>query len=60
MTWTVTAISISPDLAQLLANYGATSGATYAMGDIEPIEGDGDIELSDLAALLAVYGTTCE
>ncbi|MFQ5806726.1 MAG: hypothetical protein ACE5I3_09775 [Phycisphaerae bacterium] len=45
------------DLAQLLANYGTTSGASYEDGDIE---GDGDVDLSDLAALLANYGTTCE
>jgi hypothetical protein len=43
------------DLAQLLANYGMTGGATY-----EDLDGDGDVDLSDLAALLAVYGTTCE
>ena len=41
------------DLAQLLANYGTTSGATYEMGDID---GDGDVDLSDLAALLGHYG----
>ncbi len=45
------------DLAQLLAHYGMTSGATYWDGDLD---GDGDVDLSDLAALLAVYGTTCE
>jgi hypothetical protein len=45
------------DLAQLLANYGMTSGAQYEDGDIDA---DGDVDLSDLAALLAVYGTTCE
>jgi hypothetical protein len=44
------------DLAQLLAHYGATSGATYEQGDLD---GDGDVDLSDLAALLAVYGTGC-
>jgi len=44
------------DLAQLLANYGTTSGGTYEQGDID---GDGDIDLSDLAALLAVYGQSC-
>jgi hypothetical protein len=44
------------DLAQLLANYGMTSGATYEDGDLD---GDGDVDLSDLAALLAVYGTVC-
>ena len=45
-----------PDLAQLLSNYGTTSGACYADGDIDL---DGDVDLSDLSALLAVYGTTC-
>ncbi|MBU0617624.1 MAG: choice-of-anchor J domain-containing protein, partial [Planctomycetes bacterium] len=45
------------DLAQLLAHYGTTSGASYEDGDLD---GDGDVDLADLAALLAVYGTTCE
>lgn len=44
------------DLAQLLSNYGITSGAVYEDGDLDE---DGDVDLSDLAALLAVYGTTC-
>jgi len=44
------------DLAQLLSNYGMTSGATYEDGDLD---GDGDVDLSDLAALLSLYGTTC-
>jgi len=44
------------DLAQLLGNYGITSGATWDQGDIN---GNGGVELSDLAALLAVYGTSC-
>ena len=47
------------DLAQLLANYGITSGATHEQGDIEPIGGDGDVDLADLAALLAQYGNDC-
>ncbi|MFQ5806504.1 MAG: hypothetical protein ACE5I3_08645 [Phycisphaerae bacterium] len=34
-----------------IAAYGTTSGAAYA---------DADVDLGDLAALLAVYGTTCE
>jgi WD40 repeat protein len=42
------------DLAQLLANYGTTSGAAYEDGDVDC---DGDVDLTDLAALLAVYGT---
>ncbi|MBU0618456.1 MAG: FG-GAP repeat protein [Planctomycetes bacterium] len=44
------------DLAQLLSNYGATSGAGYEDGDLDE---DGDVDLADLAALLAVYGTEC-
>jgi hypothetical protein len=44
------------DLAQLLANYGTTSGAEYEDGDLD---GDGDVDLADLAGLLAVYGTSC-
>jgi len=39
------------DLAQLLAHYGTTSGATYEQDDVD---GDGDVDLADLAALLAV------
>jgi len=45
------------DLAELLSNYGATSGAVYGDGDLDR---DGDVDLADLAALLGVYGTTCE
>ena len=44
------------DLAQLLSNYGMTSGAEYEDGDLN---GDGDVDLSDLAELLSHYGTTC-
>ena len=45
------------DLAQLLSNYGMTSGAVYEDGDLDE---DGDVDLADLAALLAVYGTVCD
>jgi hypothetical protein len=44
------------DLAQMLANYGLTSGATYAQGDLNQ---DGDIDLDDLAEMLSVYGDPC-
>lgn len=44
------------DLAQLLGNYGVTSGAVYEDGDLDA---DGDVDLADLAGLLGVYGTTC-
>ncbi|MFQ5805793.1 MAG: hypothetical protein ACE5I3_05015, partial [Phycisphaerae bacterium] len=44
------------DLAQLLAHYGMTSGATYEDGDLD---GDGDVDLTDLADLLGNYGTIC-
>ena len=44
------------DLAQLLSNYGTTSGAAYEDGDMN---GDGDVDISDLAALLAVYRELC-
>jgi hypothetical protein len=48
------------DLAQLLAHYGTTSGATRMMGDVNPPpNGDGDVDLSDLALLLAQYGDDC-
>ena len=44
------------DLQILLANYGATSGATYEDGDLD---GDEDIDLDDLQLLLAEYGLGC-
>ncbi|MFQ5807169.1 MAG: hypothetical protein ACE5I3_12040, partial [Phycisphaerae bacterium] len=44
------------DLAQLLGNYGTTSGAVYTDGDLDR---EGDVDLADLAALLSVYGTSC-
>jgi hypothetical protein len=44
------------DLAQLLGNYGMTSGAVYEDGDLD---GDGDVDLADLAELLSLYGTSC-
>ena len=40
----------------LLSNYGRTSGVSYADGDLDE---DGDVDVQDLAAMLAVYGTTC-
>jgi hypothetical protein len=45
------------NLARLLSNYGMTEGAVYADGDLDA---DGNVDLTDLAALLAVYGTTCD
>jgi parallel beta-helix repeat protein len=47
------------DLAILLAYFGTPSGATYADGDIEPPNGDGDVDLSDLALVLGSFGSTC-
>jgi len=44
------------DLAQLLANYGTTGGATYEDCDLD---GDEDVDPSDLATLLANYGAGC-
>jgi hypothetical protein len=44
------------DLAQLLSNYGETSGMTYEDGDLDE---DGDVDLFDLSALLGEYGTIC-
>jgi hypothetical protein len=45
------------DLATLLANFGATGGATREQGDLEGA--DGDVDLSDLALLLSAYGADC-
>lgn len=44
------------DLAQLLAHYGTTSGASYEDGDLNL---DGDVDLEDLATLLPLYATLC-
>jgi hypothetical protein len=52
-----------PDLAQLLGNYGCTTGCTLSMGDVDPYDpffpGDGVIGLGDLAELLGQYGDDC-
>jgi hypothetical protein len=49
------------DLAQLLSNYGMTSGAGLLDGDVDPYAppGDGDVDLADLAELLMQYGDDC-
>lgn len=48
------------DLAELLAHYDMTTGATWADGDVYPPDsGDGAVNQSDLAELLAHYGDTC-
>jgi len=54
------------DLSVLLANFGTTSGAAFADGDIDPplnldtlAVGDGDVDLADLSRLLAAFGTDC-
>ncbi len=45
------------ELALLLGNYGCTTGCTRGDGDFDPIfEGDGDVDLADLALLLSMYG----
>jgi hypothetical protein len=46
------AVNVS-DLSLLAANYGKTSGATWAMGDFT---GDGAVDVSDLSILAANYG----
>ena len=45
------------DLARLLSNCGATSGAVYGDGDLDR---DANVDVTDPATLLGVYGTTCE
>jgi hypothetical protein len=47
------AVNVS-DLSLLAANYGTTSGATWAKGDFT---GDGAVNVSDLSLLAANYGT---
>ena len=48
------------DLAQLLGNCGITTGATPDQADIDPPpDGDGDVDIADLAALLGQYGDDC-
>jgi hypothetical protein len=51
------------DLAQLLSNYGTTTGMTLLDGDCDPYDpffpGDGDVDLGDLAELLSQYGDDC-
>jgi hypothetical protein len=48
------------DLAELLGNYGTTTGATYWDGDIYPVgTGDGAVNLQDLAELIGNYGNGC-
>jgi hypothetical protein len=51
------------DLAQLLAHFGMTTGATLLDGDVDPYDptwpGDGDIDLGDLSELLSQYGDDC-
>jgi hypothetical protein len=45
------------NLAGLLASYGQTSGMGFGDGDFDL---DGDVDLPDLAELLAVYGMGCD
>lgn len=44
------------DLAILLTNFGAPSGADREDGDLD---GDTDVDLTDLAILLTHFGTSC-
>ena len=45
------------DLAELIAHYGMTSGASWEDGDLT---GDGAVDLTDLATLLGSYGEVCQ
>lgn len=47
------------DLANLLAGYGTTTGATREDGDVFPVGGDGAVNIQDLAMLLGQYGDDC-
>lgn len=56
------------DLALLVGNYPTASGATHEDGDVEPEDGngvwdpwdgDGDIDLADLAQMLGMYRDDC-
>jgi hypothetical protein len=44
------------DLGELLGHYRQANGASWEDGDFD---GDGDVDLSDLSALLANYGDEC-
>ena len=47
------------DLFAVRNNFGATSGATTADGDVEPHPGgDGDVDLDDLFMIRNNFGTT--
>lgn len=47
------------DLSVLLSNYGVTSGATFADGDIYPPGGDGAVNLGDLSLMISLFGQDC-
>ena len=48
--------AIGIEFAYVLANYGVASGMTREQGDLD---GDTDVDLTDLSILLGVFGTTC-